>query len=458
MLKKNKKFTALLLGVFLWTSIVSINSSKVLAASNRFWGQDRYETAAAISKQGWTTSDYVVVASGEGYADALCAAPLAKKYNAPILLTSSSKLNGKTVEEIKRLNAKHVFIIGKYASVSQQAENELKTIIGDIKRIGGNDRYETSVLVAKELGAIEKVAVTSGYGFADALSIAPIAAQDNMPILLTGKDQLPTAIQNYINENKASIKSSYIIGGEGVISNTAAQQLSSSSVRLSGKDRFETSLNIMKYFKDKLKFDSIYVVQGDGPTGNEFADALSGAALAVKTSSPVVLTYKTLSPAIESFIKENAKATANITALGGTAAVPDTLVSNLTQALSSKVINAPATPAAGGGGGSTSGGGSGSSSGGGSSIDTEELKSVLDKLNSVQATITNKNEKAVVSKIIDTINKVIANSNYDTKADADEVESMYDKLSLAEQNDLQIKILSKMSPSEALKLKAQFGL
>ena len=140
MLKRNKKFISYILSVFVITNFIAFNTSKVSAASNRLWGQDRYQTSAAISKEGWTNSEYVVIASGEGYADALCAAPLAKKYNAPILLTESATLNDNVKQEIKRLNAKHVFIIGKYASVSQKVENEIKSLVGDVKRLGGNDR------------------------------------------------------------------------------------------------------------------------------------------------------------------------------------------------------------------------------------------------------------------------------------------------------------------------------
>lgn len=459
MLIRNKKFMSVILGVVIAASIGAFNSSSVSAAASRISGQDRYETAAAISKAGWTTSDYVVLASGEGYADALCAAPLAKKYNAPILLTDSNTLNEKTKEEIKRLGAKHVFIVGKYASVSQSAENDLSSIVSDIQRLGGNDRYETSVIVAKQLGAIDKVVVTSGFGFADALSIAPIAAQDNMPILLTGKDELPQVVQNYIQDNKASIKNSYVVGGQGVISDSTLNQLSSTAVRLSGSNRFETNLKVMEYFKSELKFDNLYIVQADGPTGKEFADALAGTALAVKTSSPVVLTYKTISSDIASFIKSNTTANTSITPLGGEAAVPDSLVSGLQQIVSS-TSNTAIPPAGGapttGGGGAAGGGGSSTSSGNTSTND--QLTSIVGKLNSIYSTLQSDKEKTIVTKIIASINKVIADSSYDCKADVTEVKSLYNNLSSSEKDDLKSKITGSMELSELLQLAAKFGL
>ncbi|MTK12204.1 MAG: cell wall-binding repeat-containing protein [Clostridiaceae bacterium] len=456
MLKRNKNITAAIAGGLLATAFTIVNSSTASAASSRLWGQDRYETSAAISKEGWTTSDYVVVASGEGYADALCAAPLAKKYNAPILLTEGKDLNSKTKEEIKRLNAKHVFIIGKYASVSQNTEDELKSTVGEVKRLGGNDRYETSVIVAKELGTVDNVVITSGYGFADALSIAPIAAQMNMPILLTGKDSLPEVVKDYINNNNSAIKNSYVVGGQGVISDEAAGQIPVGAVRLSGRDRFETNLNVMKYFQSQLKFDNLYVVQADGPTGKEFADALSGAALAAKTSSPIILTYKTISSDVESYIKNTVKNNTSITALGGTAAVPEALVEQLNKAIEASESavkqpqkpETPQTPTAGGGGG------------GSSTVDNtnDQLKSIINKLSSIIPNLNTENEKNVANRIIDTMNKVIADSSYAYKKDADSVKKAYNALSDAEKKDLQDKVLSKMDLSELLQLKNKFGL
>lgn len=440
MLKRDKKFISIIAGVFFAAAFGVVNSSSVLASSNRLWGADRYATSAAISSSGWTSSDYVVIASGEGYADALCAAPLAKKYNAPILLTESKVLNSKTKQEIKRLNAKHVIIIGKYGAVSQSAESELKSTVEDVVRLGGDDRYETSVIVAKAIGTTDKVVITSGNGFADALSIAPIAAMENIPILLTRKDALPEIVQNYINENKNNIKNSYVVGGTGVISDAAANQMSNTAVRLSGKDRFETNLNVMKYFEDSLNLEKVYVAQGDGPIGNEFADALSGAVLAAKNSSPIVLTYKTMSKDTQSFIQSKSSKNAAIIALGGASAVPEALVDNLQNVILGTEVPGGSAPA------------------GGSSDVNNELSTIATKLNSMIPDLSSQNEKNAAAKMIDTINKMVQNSSYDYTADVDAAKNLYNSLTTIEKSDLQNKALSKFSISELLQLKSKFGL
>ena len=142
-------------------------------------GADRYETAANVSKSGWDKgSDYVVVANGDFFADALCAAPLAKKYNAPILLTTANQLPDATASEISRLSGKHVIIVGGESVVSKKVENSLQSINtkSDVKRISGEDRFETSVNIAKEIGTTDSAVIANGYNYADALSISAIAA------------------------------------------------------------------------------------------------------------------------------------------------------------------------------------------------------------------------------------------------------------------------------------------
>lgn len=92
----------------------------VSITKERLSGSDRIETSLKISQNGWKNgADTVVIAQGYGYADALCATPLAKKYNAPIILSRQDALGSDTIAEIKRLNAKKAFVIGGVFSIRQ---------------------------------------------------------------------------------------------------------------------------------------------------------------------------------------------------------------------------------------------------------------------------------------------------------------------------------------------------
>ncbi|MTK12906.1 MAG: cell wall-binding repeat-containing protein [Clostridiaceae bacterium] len=311
------------------TNIINVSAAPVdTEKQTRISGEDRYETSIKISEKGWSEgSECVVIASGEGYADALSAAPLAKAKNAPILLTQKNTLSDKALEEIKRLNASKVIIIGGEGSVSKNVEDTIKKYTkADIERIWGQDRYKTSVKVAEKLGKVEGVVIASGENYADALSAAPAAAIKGIPVLLSEKNHLPEEVSQYINSN--SISKSYIIGGNASI-DESVEKLTPSPERLGGKDRYETNRKVIEKFIPHFDFNNVYLALGDGPTGSEFADALSGSAIAGKQSAPIILTNKSLESSTGALIKENIIPTSKISVLGGDSNIPNSITEGL---------------------------------------------------------------------------------------------------------------------------------
>jgi putative cell wall-binding protein len=317
--------------------------------SQRIGGKDRYETSADVSNFGWKDgSDYVVLANGQIYADALCSVPLAKKNNAPVLLTEPDRLSDSVKNELERLKVKHILIIGGEGVISNNVVDSVNSLDNkpEIKRIGGKDRFETSVKVAQELGGADKIAVTYGYNYADALSMSSIAAVKGMPILLTDKDNIPDSVQNYINNTKPS--TSYILGLEGVVSkgveNSINKSLSTTSIRLGGSDRFSTNIKILKQFEEDIDFNNIFVAAGDGPVGNEFADALSGSALAAQKNSPILLAYNKLSSESESYIKGKITKDSREIAIGGESVLPNSIIESIAGYIQDKNDAKPGNP------------------------------------------------------------------------------------------------------------------
>lgn len=252
----------------------------------RISGVDRYETAVNISNEGWDTSEVAVIATGRDYPDALSATPLAYKYDAPLLLTTANSLPTSVKNELKRLKVKTVILIGGKGVISSNVENEIKNLgISSVTRISGADRYETSVKIAEQVGSSGSVVVATGEGFADALSIAPIAAQLEMPILLTRKNSVPTTVSQFVNAEKPM--ESFVIGGTGVISENVAKSFPGQE-RIRGINRYETNSNIIEYFADVLDMDLPVIA-----TGENFPDALAGSAFAAATWNPVILTHPT---------------------------------------------------------------------------------------------------------------------------------------------------------------------
>ncbi|NLI91256.1 MAG: cell wall-binding repeat-containing protein [Peptococcaceae bacterium] len=295
---------------------------------NRLAGSDRYQTAVAISQKGWEKSDFVVLVKGYEFANALCAGPLAIKYNAPILFIGTYSIDSNTYNEIKRLQAKTAVIICEFGAVSGTVDQTLSSAgISNIERISGSDRYETSVEIAKRLGSKE-VAIATVDQYADALSIAPIAAAKGFSILLTPSDSLPAVIKQHINNYK--IDRTYLIGGTEVIGKEIEKQVPS-PVRLAGNDRYDTNRLIMEKFASDLDFNKIYAATGEGENG--YADSLAGVVLAGKTSSPIVLNSKTLPKSTRDFILSKMTVASYIIALGGEEVVPYQVVNEYNESL-----------------------------------------------------------------------------------------------------------------------------
>jgi uncharacterized protein YjdB len=287
---------------------------------NRLAGSNRLQTAVQISKQGWPNGSNVVILSrDDNFPDALAGAPLAHKYNAPILLTNSLSLSTETAQEIDRLKPTKVIILGSTGAVSSSIELQLKAKY-TVERLGGSDRFATAVKIAEALGSRGKAVIAYGMNFPDALAISPWAAYNNIPILLTDTDTLPSATAAALQE--LGITQTIVVGGTGVISDSVAQKLPSPT-RYFGSNRYQTAISIAKSLGSDTS--TLFVA-----TGDNFPDALAGSALAGRTGSAMVLVDSTLSdPQVSNFLTNIKGKVGNINVLGATGVVPTTVVDKI---------------------------------------------------------------------------------------------------------------------------------
>lgn len=281
----------------------------------RLAGADRYDTALKVAEELNLNSGNVVLASGENYPDALCAAPLAKKFNATLLLVGSSGLSSSTVEEIKRRGYNKVFIIGGTAVISEETEKQLSSLGLNVERVGGKDRYETSVKVAEKIYERGTVGIVSGEGFADAVSFSAIAAAMNIPILLTVKDNLPVPVKDFITSKK--IDRFLIIGGTASVGSGIESGLKNTE-RLWGKDRYETNEKIMDRFNNLIDAGNIYIV-----SGLDFPDALAASLLACENKGALYLASEYMAKEQSEYLKAKLPGTKNITVVGGSGALSE---------------------------------------------------------------------------------------------------------------------------------------
>ncbi|EFL54172.1 cell wall-binding repeat-containing protein [Finegoldia magna] len=231
-------------------------------ATTRVAGVDRINTAVEVSKKYYKSADTVIIANYEKFADSLSASALSKALKAPILLVKKDQLDSVVAQEIKRLGAKNVVVIGGEQSVDE-AKNSLSKY--NVQTIAGSDRYETSAKIAQEIikrtGTTQAV-IASGETFADALTVAPLANKNNMPILLVQPNNIPKATQEVLKQ----INKVIIVGGEKTISNQVANKLPNAT-RIAGANRYETAKKIYEYgFKDRKEVNIA--------NGTNFADSL----------------------------------------------------------------------------------------------------------------------------------------------------------------------------------------
>lgn len=186
-------------------------------AVERFAGRSRYETAARISEQ-LDAPGAAVVASGEGFADALSASSAAAGAGYPIVLARRGDLPEPTRAFLAQSAVPQVFVVGGPAAVGEDVVGALAATVGQgaVSRIAGADRYATSAAVAQRFfpGAAE-VAVASGRQFPDALAGGPHAAERDAPMLLAGAERLPSAPSAYVTAAQPGTATVYG-GGQAV--------------------------------------------------------------------------------------------------------------------------------------------------------------------------------------------------------------------------------------------------
>ena len=292
----------------------------------RLSGDNRYETSVEVSEKNFKSADTVVLASGQNIADALVASSYADIEEAPILLTNKNSISDEVLDEIERLKADKVVIVGGQSSISSSVESRLKKEDIKVTRIAGSDRFDTSDKLSQEVSRLSKKSsqaiLVNGYKNIDALSVSSLATKEELPILLNGRNALNMSVKNRLKQ--MNVNKVYIIGGNNSISSDVEKELKRmqiSVVRLSGTDRYETSANIAKYaYKD---FDEAIIASGENPV-----DALAASTLTGKKEAPILLTNRNKIPkSIKKIIED--MDIGKITIVGGENSITDNVMDDM---------------------------------------------------------------------------------------------------------------------------------
>lgn len=310
-----KKSASVLLSAALVLGVYSANpiSSEAAATEQVLAGSNRHSTAVQVSQKGWSSAENVVLVNDSAIADALAATPLAEELNAPILLTGKNKLNSTTKSEIERLGAQNIYLIGGESVLSDNLSAEIS---GRTYRISGSSREKTALAIAKkinELNPVKTIAVVNGTtGLADAVSIASVAAEKDMAIILSNPKSGVSLSKEFIYSN--GIEKSYVIGGDKAVPNYVMSSLPGAE-RVSGSNRNDTNAKVIEKFYPSNSLNNIYVAKnGSGNTG-QLIDALAVGVLAAKNSSPVLIVSNSLSASQRNVVRS--KEIGIVTRVGG---------------------------------------------------------------------------------------------------------------------------------------------
>ena len=267
----------------------------------RVAGKDRVHTAINTSNRFFKKSKYVIIADSGNYPDALTATVLAHVLDAPILLNNTRYLEDDVAQEIVRLGASEVIIVGGNKSISENVKSQLaKYDQNKVQRIWGRDRYVTSSELAYEIerltGKVNKAIIASGEDFPDALATAPLGSKEIAPILLVTRNQMDKKVSKVLKD--LNIKRVYVAGGQNSVSKKLEAQLPTVIRRFSGQDRYETAILVASYTYPESK--EVFVASGE-----VFPDALVIGPVCARRKAPILLSKSTPVKVTDDYIEKS---------------------------------------------------------------------------------------------------------------------------------------------------------
>ena len=266
----------------------SASTAAVPLAVQRFAGADRYATAIAMSRTFAPGVGVLYVARGSDYPDALSAAPAAAAGGGALLLVTTTEIPAAVTIEIQRLKPKKIIVVGSTGSINAAVYNQLTALTPEITRQGGADRYQSSrIIVDNAFGSagVDRVYLATGRNFPDALSASAAAGAGNGAVILvdgsTGAlDAATIALIRKLNPRDIVLAGGSAVLSTGIENSAKALNLPGGTLRLSGPDRFSTSLALNN--NAFTTASTVYIA-----TGYNFPDALAGAPLAGANNAPL---------------------------------------------------------------------------------------------------------------------------------------------------------------------------
>ena len=186
----------------------------------RLAGTSRFDTNLAILEEaGGAAGEEILVATGWDFADCLSASATGK----PILMlnTKLGVLTDAQKEFLNKYKDSSFTIVGGTVAVSEDMEAAIEAIVGDVDRVYGTSREDTSIAIAERyFDDPDCVLLAFSRNFPDGLCGGPLANAMNAPLLLVNANREAPAAE-YVAEN--GITKGIVLGGTLAISDETMQ-------------------------------------------------------------------------------------------------------------------------------------------------------------------------------------------------------------------------------------------
>ena len=317
-------------------------NARAQTAWTRIWGQNAYDTMAEVVRAsgafGNGSGGTVIIATGDGYWDALAASGLAGRLNAPVLITPTGSLAAQTRDEIARIAPERILVMGGPVAVTDAVLEELRTLCPTTNRVYGQTAQDTAAAIFRAGDGWSKTAiVATSDGYWDALSIAPYAYVAGAPVFLAESSPNSSGRKLSAQTLKALGEGGFeevvIVGGPLAVSEQVEAQIRSvgaEPLRIYGQNAIDTSAAIARWELGRgMNYDGLAVATSEG-----YWDALTGAAFCGARGSVLVLEGSGNYTAIDAILGEHRAAVTNGYVFGGPSAVPSLTYQHLLAASS----------------------------------------------------------------------------------------------------------------------------
>ena len=295
----------------------------------RLFGSNRHATAAEVSAATYVPGvPYVFIAAGMSFPDALAGGAIAAQTGSPLLLVNQSSIPAATIAELERLQPYQIFVLGGTGVVSAGVMSLLQQYdhpsSGGVVRLSGPDRFATAAEVSTGFApGVPTAFVANGLNFPDALAGVPASAVFGGPLLLATRTSIPAATAAELDRlNPGRI---VVLGGTSMISDGVVLQLDGYTTgpvpRWAGANRFATASAVAAQAFPTS--ETAFIANGLG-----FPDALAGGPSAGAFGGPLLLVSDTAVPTPTAQRLQQLQP-ARIFVLGGTAVVPNAVVSQI---------------------------------------------------------------------------------------------------------------------------------